>query len=113
VINKLYYENVVKVHKITPRQYKNALTGKSSGGGFWFQVGDGMAWFLWGWVIGTIIGAYIVFQVVYPFLSVFFSAAFGCSPDNPILVTFITLTLVVWLIEIAIFGIDKNGDINK
>lgn len=112
MINKLYYEKVVKVYKITPKQYKNALMGKSQGSGFWGQVGDGVPWFLWGWVIGTIIVGYFAFKICYWVLSAFYSGVFGCSPDNPVLVAFLTLGIVVFLIKLAIYGLDENNDIN-
>lgn len=107
MINKLYYEKVVKVYKITPKQYENALMGRSSSGsGFWGRVGGGVPWFLWGGVIGTLIVYYIFFKIIYWVMSTFYSAAFGCAIDNPIIVAFLTLGITVWLIHIFIYGPD-------
>jgi len=87
--------------------------GRSQGGGFWGQVGAGVPWFLWGCVIGTLISAFIVgYYVIYPVMSIFLSSVFGCAPDNPILVAFLTLGISVWLIKGAIYGFDKDGNIN-
>lgn len=103
MVNKQYYERVVKYHNITPRKYKNALTGKS-GGGFWYQVGGGIPYFMWGYVIGTLIGCYIIFKICYWVLSAFLSGVFGCAPDNPVLAAFLTLTLAIWVLKGAVFG---------